>query len=31
LVTIMTQTSDENVRFHAKDALARVGWRAGRL
>jgi HEAT repeat protein len=31
LVTIMTQTPDENVRFYAKDALARVGWRAGRL
>jgi HEAT repeat protein len=31
LVTIMTQTSDENLRFHVKDALARVGWRAGRV
>jgi HEAT repeat protein len=31
LVTIMTQTSDENVRFHVKDALAKVGWRAGRI
>lgn len=31
LVTIMTQTADENLRFHAKDALAKVGWRAGRV
>jgi HEAT repeat protein len=31
LVTIMTQTSDENMRFHAKDTLAKVGWRAGRI
>src|SRR4030095_12569459 len=29
LLTIMTQTSDENMRFHVKDALAKVGWRAG--
>ena len=31
LLTIMTQTSDDNVRFHVKDVLARVGWRAGRV
>ena len=31
LLTIMTQTSDENMRFHVKDALAKVGWRAGRI
>ena len=31
LVTIMTQTSDENMRFHVKDALGKVGWRAGRI
>jgi len=31
LLTIMTQTSDENLRFHVKDALAKVGWRAGRI
>jgi HEAT repeat protein len=31
LLTIMTQTSDENMRFHVKDALAKVGWRAGRM
>lgn len=31
LLTIMTQTSDENLRFHAKDALDKVGWRAGRI
>jgi HEAT repeat protein len=31
LLTIMTQSSDENVRFHVKDTLAKVGWRAGRI
>ena len=31
LLTIMTQTSDENLRFHAKETLDKVGWRAGRL
>ena len=31
LVTIMTQTSDENMRFHVKEALGKVGWRAGRI
>ncbi len=31
LLTIMTQTSDDNVRFHVKEALAKVGWRAGRI
>lgn len=31
LLTIMTQTSDENMRFHVKDTLAKVGWRAGRI
>jgi HEAT repeat protein len=31
LLTIMTQTSDENMRFHVKEALAKVGWRAGRV
>ena len=31
LVTIMMQTSDENMRFHVKEALAKVGWRAGRI
>jgi HEAT repeat protein len=31
LLTIMTQSSDENVRFHVKDTLAKVGWRAGRV
>jgi HEAT repeat protein len=31
LLTMMTQTSDDNLRFHVKDALARVGWRAGRV
>jgi HEAT repeat protein len=31
LLAIMTQSSDENVRFHVKDTLAKVGWRAGRI
>ena len=31
LLAIMTQTSDENVRFHAKDTLGKVGWRPGRI
>ncbi|MDF2459683.1 MAG: uncharacterized protein K0S79_2099 [Nitrospira sp.] len=31
LLTIMTQSSDENIRFHVKDTLAQVGWRAGRI
>jgi HEAT repeat protein len=31
LLTIMTQTSDDNVRFHVKDTLTKVGWRAGRV
>ena len=31
LLTIMMHTSDENLRFHAKDTLDKVGWRAGRI
>lgn len=31
LLTIMTQTPDENMRFHARETLAKVGWRAGRI
>jgi HEAT repeat protein len=31
LVTIMSQSSEENLRFHAKEALAALGWRAGRI
>lgn len=31
LLAIMTQSSDENVRFHVKETLAKVGWRAGRM
>jgi HEAT repeat protein len=31
LVTLMTQTADENMRFHVKDALSKLGWRAGRI
>jgi len=31
LLNLMTQESDENLRFHVKDTLAKVGWRAGRV
>ncbi len=31
LLTIMRQASDENLQFHVKDTLAKVGWRAGRI
>ena len=31
LLTLMTQTSDENMRFYVQETLAKVGWRAGRL
>ena len=31
LLTIMTQSCDENVRFHVKETLTKVGWRAGRI
>jgi HEAT repeat protein len=31
LLTMMTQTADDNLRFHVKDALTKVGWRAGRV
>jgi HEAT repeat protein len=31
LLTIMTQSADENVRYHVNETLAKVGWRAGRI
>ncbi len=31
LLTLMTQEVDENLRFHVKDTLAKVGWRTGRI
>lgn len=31
LLTIMTQEPDENVRYHVKETLAKVGWRSGRI
>lgn len=31
LLTILSQEPDENLRFHVKDALAKVGWRQGRV
>ena len=31
LLTIMTRTSDDNMRFHVEETLAKVGWRAGRV
>lgn len=31
LLPLLKQTQDENVRYHVAEALAKVGWRAGRL
>ncbi len=31
LLAVMTQATDDNLRFHVKETLERVGWRAGRL
>jgi HEAT repeat protein len=31
LLTMMMQSSDDNVRFHVKETLTQVGWRAGRV
>lgn len=31
LLTLMTKASDENLQFHVKDTLAKVGWRTGRV
>jgi HEAT repeat protein len=31
LLALLSQESDENIRFHIKETLTNVGWRAGRL
>lgn len=31
LLVVMSQESDENVRFYVKDTLTKVGWRPGRI
>lgn len=31
LLTMMTQEPDENLRYHVKETLTKVGWRAGRV
>jgi HEAT repeat protein len=31
LLALLTREPDENIRYHVKETLARVGWRAGRI
>jgi HEAT repeat protein len=31
LLAVLARESDDNVRYHVKDTLAKVGWRAGRV
>ena len=31
LLTLLAQESDDNIRYHVKETLAKVGWRAGRI
>jgi HEAT repeat protein len=31
LLTILSHETDDNIQFHVKETLARVGWRAGRI
>ncbi len=31
LLTVMKQATDDNLRFHVKETLEKVGWRAGRI
>jgi HEAT repeat protein len=31
LLAVLARESDDNIRYHVKDTLAKVGWRAGRL
>jgi HEAT repeat protein len=31
LLSLLTQESDENLRFHVRDTLAKAGWRPGRV
>jgi HEAT repeat protein len=31
LLTLLAQETDDNIRYHVKETLGRVGWRAGRI
>ena len=31
LLALLSQATDENIRFHIHDALTKVGWRPGRV
>jgi HEAT repeat protein len=31
LLAVLARESDDNIRYHVKETLARVGWRAGRI
>ena len=31
LLAVLARESDDNIRYHVKDTLAKVGWRAGRV
>ncbi|TAJ32359.1 MAG: HEAT repeat domain-containing protein, partial [Nitrospirae bacterium] len=31
LLAVLKKERDENILFHAKEALAQLGWRAGRI
>ncbi|NWF72939.1 MAG: HEAT repeat domain-containing protein [Nitrospirae bacterium] len=31
LLALLAQESDDNIRYHVKETLAKVGWRAGRI
>src|SRR6267143_1778020 len=31
LLAVLARESDDNIRYHVKDTLAKVGWRAGRI
>jgi hypothetical protein len=28
---VLARESDDNIRYHVKDTLAKVGWRPGRI
>jgi hypothetical protein len=31
LLALLARESDDNIRYHVKETLAKVGWRAGRI
>ena len=31
LLAVLARESDDNIRYHVKDTLAKVGWRSGRV